>query len=228
MKRRQLILARFFIETLIVAALVAVLLRFFVVSAYRIPTGAMLPTLATGDFVLVWKLPFGVRLPWSDKKNLPGRPPQRGEVVVFRYPAGSASHFVKRIVALPGDRLEIRDRRLYVNNVAARYEESEQKALLAEGADFYRTLKEELLGSQRDILIRRGASDSRFGPMVVPPDHVFVLADNRDSSDDSRYWGPIPFSDIEGQVAVVWISLDWGQELSIPRVRWSRVLQPVH
>lgn len=221
---------REYAESLIAAILIALFLRFSVVSAYKIPTGSMVPTLKVGDFILAYKLPYGLQLPFFEDR-IGARLPERGDVIVFRYPGHESIYYVKRVVGLPGDRIAVRNRRLVVNEVEADYLELNDELIRdLPGNDFYMAFEEQLGGTSHAIIRSKADEGEFFGPVVVPPGHVFVLGDNRDSSDDSRYWGPVPTRNIEGRVSLVWLSLDWARRWGderYPSIRWERVLRSV-
>ncbi|HEX4923098.1 MAG TPA: signal peptidase I [Bdellovibrionales bacterium] len=221
---------REYVETLLAALLIAVLVRIFVLTAFKIPTSSMLPTLHVGDFVFAYKLPYGLHLPFATQKVLQTAKPQRGEVVVFRYPGDDNLNFIKRVIAVEGDKIEIRNRRLYVNDVPSTYERVEGETPQVPGQDYYSVLRENAAESTRLVMFKKGASGGDFGPELVPPGHIFVLGDNRDSTDDSRYWGMIPADRVDGRIVAIWLSLDWESRWgggSFPRVRWERVLARV-
>lgn len=188
---------------IIAAALVLYLvLRTFVVEAYRIPSASMERTLLAGDFLLVNKLRYGARVPTTSVR-LPGwRAPQHGDVIVFTWPVDPDKHFVKRLVGLPGDTLRMRDGQLERNGVPVRE------------PWVFRT------AGPRDT-----ARDS-WGPVVVPPRHFFVLGDHRDNSLDSRYWGFVPEPRLIGAPWRLYFSVTPDSTSAIPRwgqVRWARI-----
>lgn len=225
------ILLREYTESLIVAIVLALFLRFFVVSAYKIPTSSMAPTLKVGDFIFAYKLPYGVPVPFSDGTRFAEKLPERGDVVVFRYPGNEQVNYVKRVVGLPGDRIAIKDKKLLIND-----KESEYKALPdavlkdLPGSEYYTAFSEQIDGSTHSVIRNRADEADFFGPIVVPPGHIFVLGDNRDSSDDSRYWGTVPVKNLEGRVILIWMSFDWLNRWGddrLPSVRWDRVFAAV-
>lgn len=219
---------REYLESLAIAVFIALLIRLFVVSAYRIPTTSMWPTLQVGDFVFAFKLPYGLRVPFIEDKIFVSGKPTRGQVVVFRYPSDPQLSYVKRVVAIQGDKIEIKRKRLYINDQPAEYIEVERpKALEAETQGFS-VMKETVLGSTRTVLFTPQGDSQNYGPKVVPPGQFFVLGDNRDSSDDSRYWGMVPVENIDGRVFTIWLSLDWQQPIGgMPQVRWDRILASI-
>ena len=228
-------LLREYTESLIVAVCLALVLRFFVISAYKIPTGSMLPTLKVGDFIFAYKLPYGFPIPFSGGERLAPKLPVRGDVVVFRYPGNENVNYVKRVVGLPGDRIEIKDKKLYIDGTPADVQPLDPKIIAdIPSAELYSASKESYgaLSSNPEHTIMNSVESKAdaFGPVVVPPGQIFVLGDNRDSSDDSRYWGTVPVTHLEGRVIMVWLSLDWmnmwaGEAL--PHVRWERLFRKV-
>lgn len=219
-------LVREYMESLAIAIVLALIIRFFVFTAYKIPTASMFPTLQVGDFVFAYKLPYGFRFPFIEDKWFASKTPDRGDVVVFRYSNSEGVSFIKRVVGVPGDRIEIRKKRLLINSELAQYSQ-DPHVQTSEGNPFL-ILNESILGSQRSVMISTADSRESFGPEVVPPGFVFVMGDNRDSSDDSRYWGMIPLKNIDGKILTIWLSLDWqSQPGEIPQIRWNRLLATV-
>ncbi len=225
---------REYFESLSVAIVLALVIRFFVLTAYKIPTGSMIPTLKVGDFVFASKLSYGVPIPFSSGKRLGEKMPQRSDVIVFRFPADESIHYVKRIVGLPGDRIEIRDKKLIVNEKVLDYSPLNTDEIIGDlpGKTYFTVLAEQ--GSKdrpaRTIMIAKDNETEFFGPVIVPPEHVFVLGDNRDSSEDSRYWGMVPLRNIEGRVFVIWMSFDWNRSWAggrLPGVRWERLFDGI-
>jgi signal peptidase I len=157
--------------------------------------------------------------------------PARGDVVVFRYPGNESVNYVKRVVGLPGDRIAIKNKKLFINEVEARYQSLPDETIQdLPGKEYYSAFREAFAGSTHLVIKNRSDQSDSFGPVVVPPGHIFVLGDNRDSSDDSRYWGTVPARNLEGRVVMIWMSFDWinrwGNE-RYPSVRWDRVFQAV-
>jgi signal peptidase I len=184
------------ITELIVIVMVVLLIRAFVAQAYNIPSGSMKPTLLVGDFILVNKLVYR----FSE--------PQRGDIVVFKYPIDPNIDFIKRIVALPGEQVEVRNNQVFINGkplplieVNREEENGVRKVIyeevLPEGIKHKVQFYEDFPFSKRD-----------FGPVVVPPNHYFVMGDNRDNSEDSRYWGFLPRENIVGKAFVIYFSGD--------------------
>jgi signal peptidase I len=220
--------SREYTESFVVAIVLALVLRFFVISAYRIPTGSMVPTLKVGDFIFAYKLPYGLPIPFSSGDRIGSTLPARGDVVVFRYPANPSVSYVKRVVGLPGDRVSIKNKQLYINEIAADYTEAPGDVLKdLPGSEFYAVMNERYYDSTHFVMRSKADETEFFGPIVVPPGQIFVLGDNRDSSDDSRYWGSVPVQNLEGRVILIWMSFDWlnrWAEGRFPTIRWDRVL----
>jgi signal peptidase I len=225
------ILFREYMESLIVAVAVALVLRFFVIAAYKIPTGSMVPTLKVGDFIFAYKLPYGIPIPFSGGDRWAMQLPKRGDVVVFRYPNNRDVNYVKRVVGLPGDRIAIKNKKLQINDQESGYVPLPDEVIQdLPGFEYYSAYQEVLEQSTHSVIRNRADEADFFGPVVVPPGHIFVLGDNRDSSDDSRYWGTVPLRNLEGRVIMIWMSFDWlnrwGNE-RYPSIRWERVFKSV-
>ena len=225
-------LAREYTQSFIIAVVIAILLRTFVIAAYKIPTGSMTPTLKVGDCIFAWKLPYGIRIPFT--KFLVVRPilPARGDVIVFRYPEDESLSFVKRVVGLPGDKIEIRQKRLLINDKIAEYGRTDDRELRDLPAKELFILQREKIDQKTHfVMFKRGEDDDSFGPQVIPPDKLFVLGDNRDSSDDSRFWGTVPLENLEGKAFLIWASFDWGKHFrnsTLPTIRSERLMTLIH
>jgi signal peptidase I len=196
-------------ESIVVAVAIALLLRAFVIEAFQIPSGSMIPTLEIGDHIFVSKFAYGVGIPLTDKKILPWHDPQRGDVIVFKFPDDKTVDYIKRVVGLPGDKIEVRRNEIFVNGKPM------PRELVApvfhdRGWELWR---EHLDGHAHPALHRPGAYTdfdlmTRFKRDTVPPDSVFVMGDNRDDSNDSRVWGFVPYELIKGKALIVWWSRD--------------------
>jgi signal peptidase I len=216
---------REYAESIGLAVAIALLLRFFVVEAFKIPSGSMVPTLLVGDHIFVNKFIYGLRVPLTEKWLFHWQEPKRGDVIVFMYPQDRSKDFIKRVVGLPGDTVEIRNGELLVTNAQGQrvpievvttatdflYEEELEGQRLAIPC---LQVEESLDGTKYQALYRKDDRGMRaFGPITVQPGHVFVMGDNRDNSHDSRYWGQVPQDLIKGKALVIWYS----------GVKWTRI-----
>lgn len=189
--------------------LIVFLLRSFIVEPFRIPSGSMLPSLHIGDFILVNKFGYGLRLPIVNMKIVDVSTPERGDVMVFRFPQDESVNYIKRVVGLPGDTVEYRDKRLYINGGPVTITEVDDYAFEESGKRQITAnrLLENLAGVEHQVLIDPGkrSTNMRFS---VPSGHYFVMGDNRDYSNDSRYWGFVPETHVVGKAFFIWFSWD--------------------
>ncbi len=173
-------------EALLIALILALVIRAFFVQAFSIPSGSMQPTLLIGDYLLVNKLSFGIRNPLTNKVWIPIGKPQRGDVVVFIFPQDPSKDYIKRVVGLPGDKVEIRDKKVLINGKAAQ----SARAVYTD-----------------DTVIPLGQSPrDNLAPMTVPVNAYFVMGDNRDHSFDSRFWGFVPDDALRGKAFIIYFS----------------------
>jgi signal peptidase I len=192
--------------------LIVLLFRSFLFEPFKIPSGSMIPTLLVGDFIVVNKFAYGLRLPVVHTKFVPVADPERGDVVVFRYPVDPKVNFIKRLVGLPGDTISYRDKRLYVNGeevsveMQGRFTSADVKCTTPR-PDAIR-FSETLGNVKHDILIHEG-SGSRDGQWTVPEGHYFMMGDNRDRSNDSREWGFVPEENLMGRAVGIWLNFDY-------------------
>ncbi|MCK9608578.1 MAG: signal peptidase I [Methylomonas sp.] len=188
---------------------IVLLLRSFLVEPFRIPSGSMMPTLLVGDFILVNKFTYGVRLPVLNDKVIEMGEPERGDIVVFRFPKQPTVDYIKRVIGLPGDRVAYFDKKLYVNGQPiaqtslGRYQGVGQGMNMT-GAE---RLEEDLTGVKHSILISPGVPTVE-DVFVVPQGQYFVMGDNRDNSNDSRYWGTVPEANLVGKAFFIWMNWD--------------------
>ena len=199
------------------------LIRSFVVEPFRIPSGSMMPTLLIGDFIAVSKFSYGIRLPITNEKIIDVGQPKRGDVVVFRFPGDGETVFIKRIVALPGDRIRYgTDKTIHVNGVEAVQRPAGTYEGSGSGSHMTGALLqvESLDGRSHEILFRRDYPTVE-GEWLVPPGTYFVLGDNRDKSHDSRFWGFVPEENLIGPASIVWMNWDWGHGIDHGRIGTS-------
>ncbi|MEW5789957.1 MAG: signal peptidase I [Pseudomonadota bacterium] len=201
--------------------LVVFVIRSFVVEPFKIPSGSMIPTLLVGDFLLVNKFTYGLRLPIVNQKITQGSPLQRGDVVVFRYPEDPGKDYIKRVVGLPGDTVAYINKQIVVNGQPVPMQYMGDYSYVTEQGYILDTQKyQESLGHHvHDVLIVPNSGMSEMDPMTVPAGQYFMMGDNRDNSNDSRYWGFVPDDKIVGKAMLIWWSWD-GQR---NRVRWDRM-----
>jgi len=193
-----------YIEAIIIAILIAVVIRTFIVQAYKIPSRSMVPTLLVGDHLLVNKFIYGVKIPLLRKTIIPISNPQRGDIIVFEYPKDRSKDFIKRVIGIEGDKIEIKNKKIFING--------------KEHQDSY--------SIYADTMIYPAALQPRdnHGPLTVPKDSLFVMGDNRDESLDSRFWGFVELKDVEGKAMIIYWS--WNSEEQdnlLWKLRWNRL-----
>ena len=204
---------REYVESIGVALAVALLLRAFVVEAFQIPSGSMIPTLEIGDHIFVSKFSYGIGVPFTNKKLVEFGEPKRGDVIVFRYPPDPATDFIKRVVGLPGETVELRRNQVFINGQPLPREQQPGPCRYKEGRNpddgrdcelWVEHMGEKVHQTYQDP----NAMPQNWGPVTVPPRSVFVMGDNRDNSRDSRVWGFVPYDNIKGRSLIVWWSRD--------------------
>jgi signal peptidase I len=200
---------------------IVLVLRSFLYEPFRIPSASMMPTLLIGDFILVNKFDYGIRLPVIDTKIIDIGKPGRGDVVVFRYPKDPSIPFIKRIIGIPGDHIVYKDKTLYINGIQVK--ETDDGTFYGSGASFIdhgAAQKIETLpnGVTHDILLYPYRL-SKDVDITVPPGNYFVLGDNRDDSKDSRYWGFVPDENLIGHASLIWMNWD----IKNGGVSWRRI-----
>jgi signal peptidase I len=227
---------REYLEAISIAIVLALLIRAFVIQAFKIPSGSMIPTLLIGDHILVNKFIYGLNIPFTDTKVLIFNQPKRGDIIVFSFPKNKekpectstinniekrlrtswqngnpvylfqddCKDFIKRVVGIGGDKIEIKDKNVYVND----------------------TLQHEPYIEHSDPNIEKATRDN-FGPFIVPHNSIFAMGDNRDQSYDSRYWGVVSMEEIKGKAFIMYWS--WNNDGSfLAKVRWSRIGRLLH
>lgn len=217
-----------------VAILVAVVIRLFVVEAYKIRSGSMLPTLEVGDHIFVNKFVYGLMVPMTTRKILRGVP-EVGDVIVFKYPRDKRESYLKRVVALPGDSVEVIGGYLYVNGDKYDIDSAEKGSVVEQNCRVVKGHKkiEHLHEVDHSVFDSGYTPKDDFGAVRVPDEHVFVMGDNRDESLDSREGWFVPLSHIKGKAMFIWLSRNrCTQECpggaDCKSVRWGRILRGVH
>jgi signal peptidase I len=190
---------REYVEAIVIAVVLAMFIRSFIIQAFKIPSGSMEPTLLIGDHILVNKFIYGITIPFTHKKLLQWEKPQREDVIVFIYPVDESKDFIKRVIGVGGDRIEIKQKKIYINGQLfsdshAHYQESNPSSSSVQFRD-------------------------NLGPIVVPENALFVMGDNRDRSYDSRFWGFVTLDHVKGKAFIIYWS--WGSFLR--DIRWSRI-----
>jgi len=193
-----------YIEAIVVAVIIALFIRTFIVQAFKIPSGSMKPTLQIGDHILVNKFIYGIKLPFLRNTLIPVGDPKREDIVVFIYPQDRSKDFIKRVIGVAGDTVEMRDKKLFIN-----------------GKPY-----QDPYGNYLDSTIIPGALQPRdnFGPITVPQGSIFVMGDNRDFSLDSRFWGFVNLKDVLGKAFIIYFS--WDSDDSA--IRWGRLGRILH
>jgi len=189
--------------------LVVLVIRSFIAEPFRIPSGSMLPTLHIGDFILVNKFAYGVRLPVLNTKIIDVSEPERGDVLVFRYPKNPQVDYIKRVVGLPGDKIGYFNKTIYINGIAISQEVQQKDVDLLGVVPSDNELRVETLGQHTHDLLVDPNRRLVEGETTVPSGHYFVMGDNRDNSNDSRFWGTVPEENLVGKAFFIWMSWDW-------------------
>ncbi|MBI5407361.1 MAG: signal peptidase I [Nitrospirae bacterium] len=190
---------REYAESIVIAVVMALIIKAFVIQAFKIPSGSMIPTLKIGDHILVNKFIYGTKLPFTDRIIIPLKRPNRGDIIVFKFPDDEKKDFIKRVIGLPGDMVEIKGKKVSING----------------------TPIDDSYAVHSDPMLYPSGIQPRdnFGPLTVPQDSYFVMGDNRDFSLDSRYWGFVKLNKIKGKAFIIYWS--WNGEERW--VRWERI-----
>jgi len=184
------------IEALVIAVILALFIRTFIVQAFKIPSGSMEPTLLIGDHLLVNKFIYGITIPFTDKKIIEFKKPKQNDVIVFKYPLEPKKDFIKRVIGTEGDKILIKNKKIFING------------------EIYKNNK----GVYIDRNLVRGPRDN-LGPVIVPSNCLFVMGDNRDNSHDSRFWGFVDVNKVKGKAFIIYWS--WGSFLK--NIKWKRI-----
>ena len=212
--------------------LIVLILRSFIVEPFRIPSASMMPTLLRGDFILVNKYEYGIRLPVLNTRVIANEKPERGDVIVFRYPEDPAIPFIKRVVAVPGDHVQYKNKTLSINGseVELKLREVYHSDGVGRGENGSYRLTEQLDDLEHDILVNPLHPARTEINRTIPEGHYFVLGDNRDNSRDSRYWGLVPDENLVGRAFYIWMnwSSDGIFDLKSWDVDWDRIGSVIH
>ncbi len=206
-KRKKKSTVREYSEAILIAVLLALFIRAFIVQAFKIPSGSMMTTLLIGDHILVSKFRYGIKLPVLDKEIIHWDQPRRGDIVVFKYPQDPSKDFIKRVIGVPGDTLSIKDKKVFING----------KPLDEPYVRF----------TDPRILPAAVSPRDNLGPLVVPEHRFFVMGDNRDESYDSRFWHFVDASALRGKAFIIYWSWNKDGELTLDPdrffVRYNRI-----
>jgi signal peptidase I len=193
-----------YLEPIVIAVLIALFIRAFVVQAFKIPSGSMEPTLLVGDHIFVNKFIYGVKIPFMEKKVFQFKKPKRGDIIVFIYPKDRSKDFIKRVIGTEGEKVEIHRNKIYIND----------KLINDPWGHF---------DEKKDSIIME-----KYGPEIVPQNSLFVLGDNRDNSQDSRFWGFVNINAVKGNAFIIYFSLDWFAQNILDKIRWVRLGKLIH
>lgn len=199
--------------------LIVLLLRSFLVEPFRIPSGSMMPTLLIGDFILVNKFTYGIRLPVVNTKVVGLGEPKRGDIVVFRFPKDPTVDYIKRVIGVPGDRIGYFNKQIFVNGEPVKRTPIGIYEGVSGTTGGEVLLSEELGSVTHDILVKNGDPSVKEGEFNVPPGQYFVMGDNRDNSNDSRFWGFVPEGNLVGRAFFIWMS--WNADK--PGIAFNRI-----
>ena len=199
-----------FSKNISVALIIALLVRSALIAPYKIPSGSMIPTLLVGDHIMVSKLSYSIKLPipFTNVNLYTYDKPKRGDVIVFKYPKDESVDFIKRLIAIPGDIIEVHDKNIYINGVKIAITLTNNVGSL-DGFQVPDVYKESFFTITHDVQFMKLIARLRdFGPITVPAGSYFVMGDNRDNSADSREWGFVPEKNIVGRALFIWFSWD--------------------
>lgn len=214
----------FFIQSFFGVLLLVFILRSFLFEPFRIPSSSMRPTLVIGDFVLVNKFTYGIRLPVSHQKIISFNSPQRGDIIVFRYPLDQSIDYIKRVVGVPGDLVEVKGKELYVNDKLVDAKHTGSKKWSDGRCNEYNSnvFQSGLPEHPHKIMRMEGRLAMREGKWLVPQGKYFAMGDNRDNSRDSRYWGFVSDENIVGKAQAIWMNIDFhgdcGRGIQLERI----------
>ena len=197
-----------YIEPIVIAVLIALFIRTFIIQAFKIPSSSMEPTLQVGDYILVSKFIYGIKIPFTNAKLFEFSKPKRGDIIVFIYPKDRSKDFIKRVIGTEGEKVEIIRNKIYIND-----------RLMKDSWGHY---------DEKSEWSKYFQSKERYGPETVPKDSIFVLGDNRDNSQDSRFWGFVNINEVKGKAFIIYFSLDWDAQNLLNKIRWTRLGKLIH
>lgn len=209
--------------------LLVLIIRSFIVQPYRVPSSSLVPTVLPGDFIAVKQYEYGLKLPVLNTKIVKIHEPQRGQIFLFRYPVNENVTFIKRVIGLPGDHIEYKNKILYINGQEQPQKFLESTHYIDENGVYFSVnrIEEDLNGVKHEIFVQPVGGQTQDIDVVVPPGHYFAMGDNRDSSGDSRIWGFVPEENLIGQA--FWIFMSWdGNGSSTDKLRWNRIGKGIH
>lgn len=198
--KRQKSQVREWTEAIVLAFLIAMFIRTFIIQAFKIPSSSMEPTLKVGDHILVWKFIYGIKIPLVNKK-LFVKCPDRGDIIVFVYPRDKTKDFIKRVIALPGEKIQIVGKEILVNDSPIK----------------------DPWGHYARNHVNTGSVRDNYGPEIVPSHSLFVMGDNRDNSQDSRYWGFVNLNAVKGNAFIIYFSWNKTSRNLLKKIRWARI-----
>lgn len=223
------------IVTLLVLVPLILVIRASIIEPYRIPSGSMIPTLLIGDHIFVNKMSYGLRVPFTDIFLTGQDLPDRGDVIVFRYPKDESINYIKRVMGLPGETIEIKDRVVYINGEAitqAPLEDPKYTESMREEIDRRNLKPFRIVVGEHDFVILHDLYrewTKSWGPKKIPKGHVLVMGDNRDRSSDSRMWGYVPVQNIKGKAMFIWLNIMLGLSSEDEfQFRVDRIFEGVH
>jgi signal peptidase I len=191
-----------YIEPIVIAVLIALFIRAFIVQAFKIPSSSMEPTLLVGDHLLVNKFIYGVRIPYTNIKFFQYKKPQRGDIIVFIFPKDRSKDFIKRVIGTEGEKVAIIHNKIYIND--------------------------KMIDDRWGHFTITRPSIEEYGPVKVPEGFLFVMGDNRDNSQDSRFWGFVNINEVKGKAFIVYFSWDSNAQKLLNMIRWTRFGKLIH
>jgi signal peptidase I len=191
-----------YLEPIVIAVVIALFIRTFIIQAFKIPSSSMEPTLLVGDHLLVNKFIYGIKIPLTDIKLFQLKRPKRGDIIVFIYPRDRSKDFIKRVIGTEGEKVEVIRNKIYIND-----------KLIDDPWGHYH---------EESNWMKYLQPIEKFGPVLVPKDSLFVLGDNRDNSQDSRFWGFVNINAVRGEAFILYFSWDRYAQSLLGKIRWTR------